>query len=322
MRLYFSVMFILLVAAKCHGAEASSKGELTGSVGGAAAADYRVGPEDKIDVRMPFAEEFKNGFEVDSSGNIDLPFVGRFHVTGMTTQQIEAQINVRLRPYFVSPHALVTIAAYGSRSVSVLGAVRNPGRLQLQGKRTLTDVLAASGGLAPEAGSLLVITRSISCGALGISGEHLDPTGLFYLAEVNLDFLMTGDPRNNIALCGGDSISVPRARLIYVMGDVHRQGGFPLHENSSETALQALALAEGLDSTANPSHAKVFRKQPGNQIREIPVNLSRILEHKDEDIPLQPDDLLYVPDSRSKKAAIRGLEAAIQMGTGVVIWRH
>jgi polysaccharide export outer membrane protein len=322
MKTCLNLLVVALLSAGAHAAELSSKGEVSGLVNPMAIGDYRVGPEDKIEISMPFANEFKNAYEVDFSGDIDLPFAGRIHVMGMTTQEIQGELNARLAPYFVSPHALVSITNYGSRSVSVLGAVRNPGRHQLQGKRTLMDMLAASGGLAPEAGSLLIITRSTSCGPLGLPGAHLDSTGGFHVADVDLDSLMAGDPGKNIALCGGDSITVPKAKLIYVMGDVHRQGGFPLHENSSATALQALALAEGLDSTASPSHAKLFRKQPGNGTKEIPVNLSRILEHKDEDIPLQPDDLLYVPDSRSKKAAIRGMEAAIQMGTGIVIWRR
>jgi polysaccharide export outer membrane protein len=106
------------------------------------------------------------------------------------------------------------------------------------------------------------------------------------------------------------------------MGDVHRPGGFPIPESGNATALQALALAEGLGVAASPQHAHVLRRREDQQREDIPVNLTRILEHKDRDVTLRPDDVLYVPNSKSKNAALRGIEAAIQLGTGVAIYHR
>jgi polysaccharide export outer membrane protein len=115
---------------------------------------------------------------------------------------------------------------------------------------------------------------------------------------------------------------VPRARLIYVIGEVKRSGGFPLHEKQNISVLQALALAEGLTRTAGLSGARVLRNNPATgQREEIPINLRSIFEGKSPDLPLVAEDILFIPNSMAKSSALRAVEAAIQMGTGVVIWR-
>jgi hypothetical protein len=58
---------------------------------------------------------------------------------------------------------------------------------------------------------------------------------------------------------------------------------------------------------------------PGGRQR-IPVNLARILAGKDSDLPLLADDMLFVPDSTSKRALGRGAEAALQTITGLAIY--
>ena len=65
-----------------------------------------------------------------------------------------------------------------------------------------------------------------------------------------------------------------------------------------------------------------MRLNRGADEREgIPVNLKSVLDGKTPDVPMQGDDILFVPGSTGKKAALRGLEAAIQTGTGLAIWR-
>ena len=63
-------------------------------------------------------------------------------------------------------------------------------------------------------------------------------------------------------------------------------------------------------------------KDDKGEREEIPVNLQAMLKGTAADVQLQPDDILFVPNNLPKSAAIRGAEAAIQMATGVVIWRR
>jgi len=80
--------------------------------------------------------------------------------------------------------------------------------------------------------------------------------------------------------------------------------------------------AEGLGPAPDPRHAKILRLAPGaDQRTEIPVDLKRILQGKGGDVPMQGNDILFIPDSTGKKVALRVMEAAISTGTGLAIYR-
>jgi polysaccharide export outer membrane protein len=283
--------------------------------------EYRLGPGDQIAVHVPFADEINSKIiAVDSSGHINVPFAGRIYAAGFTTTALEQELSVKLKPYFTSPNVTVNVVVYGSRPVSVLGAVRNPTVHQLRGKMTLVQILSASGGLAADAGSTLKITRQSSSGPLPLPNAKPDPSGMSSTAEVDLNALMAGNPAADIDVRANDIITIPPAKLIYVLGEVHKAGGFPLRDTEGASVLQALALAEGTLGTASKEHARILRAREGQEREEIDVNLTKILDHKQADISLKAGDILYVPNSKAKSAALRGVEAAIQMGTGVVIW--
>jgi polysaccharide export outer membrane protein len=107
-----------------------------------------------------------------------------------------------------------------------------------------------------------------------------------------------------------------------VIGEVKKSGGFAIHEKQNISVLQVLSLAEGLTRTASLSGARVLRNNPNTgQREEIPVNLRSIFDGKTPDLALVPEDILFVPNSMAKSSAMRAVEAAIQMGTGVVIWK-
>jgi polysaccharide export outer membrane protein len=88
------------------------------------------------------------------------------------------------------------------------------------------------------------------------------------------------------------------------------------------TVLEALSMAEGTDAFAKRSHVKILRKTGDPEKRaEIALNVGRILDGKDKDVPLEAEDILYVPVSAGKRALAKGIDAGISMTTGLVIWR-
>jgi polysaccharide export outer membrane protein len=206
----------------------------------------------------------------------------------------------------------------------VIGAVNNAGVHQLQGRKTLVEMLSLAGGLRQDAGYRVKITRELDWGEIPIENARVDSSGKFSVAEVSLkDILEANTPGGNIRIMPHDVISVPRAQLVYVIGEVHKSGGFVLGERETVSVLQALSMAEGLARTAAPGSAKILRSPSGDSQRiEIAVDLRRILSGKDNDVPLRSDDILFVPTSKSKNAVMRSLEAAIQLGTGFAIYRR
>jgi polysaccharide biosynthesis/export protein len=261
---------------------------------------------------------------VDAGGYINVPMAGRVHVQGMSATQVEEALVARLRKYLRYPQVNVTLMQIRSQPVSVMGAVNTPGIHQIRGHMALLELLAQAGGLRNDAGPTVTITRPIENGKLPLPMAEVDPTGKYTVAEVNLEAMMRGDhPEYNTKVLPNDVVAVRRAEMVYVVGEVTRAGGFVLNEKKTVSVLQALSLAGGLTATAAPGNARIIRGGPdGPEKRvEVAVNLKRILGGKDKDIPMNPEDILFIPDSTSKKLAIRTAEAVLQTVSGIMIFR-
>lgn len=294
-----------------------------------APSSYILGPGDQIVIRAFDAEEISDKpTRISSSGYINLPLVGRVHAAGMTVEQLEAELTSRLQTYIQSPEVSVSVSEFRSQPVSVIGAVNAPGVHQLQGHKTLIEILSLAGGTRSDAGHTVKITRRLEWGRIPLPNAKDDPTGQFSVAEVNLKSVLDAkNPQDNILIQPEDVISVPRAEMVYVVGDVPRAGGFVLNEQENVTVLQALSLAGGLGRAAAPTKAKLLRAAgKGANRTELAVNLKDILAGKKDDIPMQPEDILFIPNSASKSVALRSLETALgmgaQIGAGVAIYSH
>jgi len=288
-------------------------------------AEYVLGTGDQVVVRVADLEEFGDKpTAIDGRGAIKLPLIGRIQAAGLTAAQLEKETAGKLAVYVKQPEVTVSIAEYRSQPVSLLGAVASPGVQQLQGRKSLFEVLSMAGGLRPDAGHSIRVTRRAEWGPIPLPTAAPDPTGQFSVAQVSVTSVIEArNPQENILICPNDVISVPKADTIYVIGAVKRAGGFVLNEREQVTVLQALSMAEGLDHMAASGAAKILRLAPaGSQRTEIAVNLKKILAGKSGDVPMRADDILFVPSSIAKSASIRVAEAALQITTGLVIWRR
>ena len=134
----------------------------------------------------------------------------------------------------------------------------------------------------------------------------------------------SGDSVFNIQIYGGDTVTVPPAGIIYILGmGVAAPGEYVLQDRGEQvTVLKALALARGLTTFAKADSAVIMRTNPQTGHRDtIPVHLKAIENRKMDDVPMKSNDILYVPDSAGKKALARGTEAALGIGTGIAIYR-
>jgi polysaccharide export outer membrane protein len=288
-------------------------------------ANYTLGPGDQITIRVPDVEEInEKAVRIDLQGYIKLPMAGRVRAGGLTAEQLEAELTTRLMRYVREPQVSVIVTEYRSQPVFVLGAVQNPGVHQVQGRKSLFEILSLAGGLKPEAGNSLKITRNKQWGAIPLQSAQDDASHRFSVAELSIQSVMDAkNPQENIEILPNDVISVPQAEVVYVIGSVNKAGGFALKERETLSVLQALSLAEGLDRMAAPKSAKILRSTAGSSTRtEIPVDLQKILEGRAGDVSLERDDILFVPHNVAKSISLRTIETAIQLGTGVVIYRR
>jgi polysaccharide biosynthesis/export protein len=160
---------------------------------------------------------------VDSDGFIMLPGLGALKVGGLTTQQVANQVRELLSKTVRDPQVAVDVVELHSQPVSVLGAVKTPGVYQIVGQKRLLEVVALAGGLDQEAGDDIKISRAQP-------GEVGEPQK-FTVTDVHVTDLMEGRrPESNIVIHAADLITIPRAKLVYVIGQVHKPGGFVLRE--------------------------------------------------------------------------------------------
>ena len=300
---------------------------------------YRLGPGDVVQITVFEVDELSQPAVVNSRGSIPLPLVGEVHVEGLTTSEIEGKLkSLYGRDLLRDPQISVRVEKFRSQPVSVLGAVRQPGVYQLQGRRRLLDVLAIAGGLSPEVGETITISRPAV--ERPVSDEldlPISPPPVQAVSppdtegrpgrteemRVLVRDLLSGAPGqlNNPFIEPHDVIQVAKAGVVYVLGAVKQPGAFPLKDQEKITVLRAISLAAGLDGRAAPQRSRIIR-QLGAEKFEVPVAVRDILNGRAPDIELETNDILFIPDSRAKNALSRGAEAAIQMATGLVIWRR
>jgi polysaccharide biosynthesis/export protein len=304
-----------------------------------AASDYRIGPDDQLEVTVLEAAELNGAPRVSASGEISLSLIGTVHAEGLTPQELEVVLQELLRrTYIKNPHVSVQVRDMQSHPIAVFGAVKKPGVFQVREAKTVIELLSMAEGLDVDAGDSVIVERS---GAMALpkveftgradSGAASEPaaassagaTANANLVEIDLKKLLeTGDPTLNVLVEPGDVVKVPRAGLVYVVGQVKKPGGYELKSNENISVLQAVAFAEGLTSTSSSSYARIIRtSEITGQRQEIPIDLNKILAGKKADPMLKPRDIVFVPNSAARSALYRGMEAAVSIGTGLAIYR-
>ena len=243
--------------------------------------------------------------------------------SGLTVEELKAALAGKLARYISSPRITINLTDDESRPVSVIGAVNSPGVHQLQGPKRLIEVISLAGGVRQDAGSRVILTRQSKWGTLPLPGVKTDATDGFSTATLSLDSLLAATtPSENIVILPNDVISIPKADLVYVVGDVKKSGGFQLSSHNTMSVLQALSLSEGFGPSAAPKDAKIMRptEKDATKMAEIPVDIQKIFAGKAPDVPLYANDVLFVPNSLAKTSARRIAEAVLQTASGVAIY--
>jgi polysaccharide biosynthesis/export protein len=291
--------------------------------------DITVGSGDLLHIDVFDVPELSRDVRVTDTGDISYPLIpGPIHVAGLTPFELQTKMEqLLIENGLVShPQVSVFVKEQYSQPVNVIGAVGHSTVYQVTGPTTLLQVLAAAGGIASDAGAVVIVTRPIRNEAprekpvSATSGADSDAQKI----TVNLqDLLETGDPVYNIPIYGGDTVTVPHAGIVYILGSgIAQPGGYVLEGHGEQvTVLRAVALAHGLTNFAKANSSYILRTNPQTGHRdEIRVKLKSIEKHKSPDVPLKSNDILYVPDSAGKKALAQGSAAALGIGTAVTIY--
>jgi polysaccharide export outer membrane protein len=264
----------------------------------------KLGPGDLIEVSVYNVPELSSKARVSNSGDVYLPLIDYVHVEGLTQEEAQTVIEKRLENggFVRSPHVTIFVDEASSQGVTILGEVTKPGIYTDPTDRKLYQIISEAGGFTQSASRKIAIIRR----------------GQNEATQITLPRNLTEDLSGNVEVLPGDTINVPRAPIIYVVGDVGRPSGL-LVDNGTLTVLQALALAGGTNRTAKMGGARIIRKTPTG-MTETRLQLKKMLEAKAPDVTLQADDILFVPLSGAKIAAARTAEAAMGLATAVGIY--
>jgi polysaccharide export outer membrane protein len=261
-----------------------------------------LGPGDEADVTVYGAADLSGHTRVGADGNVSLPLIGYVHVAGLTSSEAEAAIETQLRQTKVvnDPRVSVFVKEYTSSGISVAGEVVKPGFYSALGPHRLFDVLQAAGGLNDRAATKVVIS-------------HRDQKG-----TTTLD--ISKDPGqmaiSNIVLQPGDTVVVPKAGIVYVLGEVTRPGGYVLNSTGGITVLQVVAVAGGPTHVASAGKTRLLRRTE-NGFQEQAIDLKKLLRGKAQDVSVRNEDILFVPTS-GVKTALNASTLVATMGSAAI----
>jgi len=264
----------------------------------------RLEAGDLVEVGVYNVPELTTKARVSSKGEIYLPLIDYVHVGDLTVDEAQALIQKRLEDggFVRSAHVTIFVDESASQGVTILGEIAKPGLYPALGDRKLYDMISVAGGFTPSAGRKVSIIR-----------EHTEGGSI----TVNLPRNLADDLQDNVEIRPGDTISVPKAPIIYVVGDVNHPSGFMIDDNEL-TVLKALALAGGSTRTSALNRTKILRQTPSG-LQEIPVDLKKVLFAKAPDMALVKGDVLFIPGSAAKAAAYRSADAAVSLSTALAV---
>lgn len=117
-----------------------------------ASSDYKIGPQDLLEVSVFQVTELNRTVRVNGNGEITLPLVGSVHAGGKTVQDVEGEIARKLtESYLQNPQVSVFVKEFTSQRVTLEGSVTKPGIYPLTGSTTLLQAIALGQGLTEMA---------------------------------------------------------------------------------------------------------------------------------------------------------------------------
>jgi len=261
-----------------------------------------IGPGDDLEITVYGAPDLSGHTRVSADGNISMPMINYVRIAGLSSSEAEGAIEAKLRQNNVvnDPQVSVYVKEYSSSGISVAGEVAKPGFYSALGPHRLFDVLQAAGGPTDKAANEVMISHR----------DQKDATTL-YISKDPVEMAAS-----NVDLQPGDTVVVPRAGIVYVLGEVTRPGGYVLNSTGGITVLQVVAAAGGPTHVASAGKTRLLRRTE-NGFQEQGVDLKKLLRGKAHDVSVRDQDILFIPSSGVKTALNAGALVAT-VGTAAI----
>jgi polysaccharide biosynthesis/export protein len=263
-----------------------------------------ISPGDEVDITVYDAPDLSVHSRVGADGSVSIPVIGHVLVAGLSSSEAEVAIKSQLLHDSVvnNPQVSVYVKEYGGSGISVAGEVARPGVYSALGPHRLFDILQDAGGLTERASDQITICHH----------NRQDP--------ITIDLPNNPEElsRLNVDLLPGDTLVVPKAGVVYVLGAIAKPGGYVLSSAGGLTLLRVIAAAGGPTQAAALGRTTMLRRTTTG-LQQLPVPLKKLLRAKVPDLPVQADDIVYIPNSRIKEIVNAG--SLVTTATTVGIYR-
>ena len=251
-------------------------------------SELRIEPGDLLSVNVYDNPELSSSYRVDLAGDLTLPLCGKVHVQGLTLSEAAKRLEAALKDgqILTQPQVNLDVLQYAGQYVTVIGEVANPGRVVVIAPTKLGEILAQAGGVTQLAGARIKIRH----GADDTAPEEEVPYSRSQATRQTADILLRP----------GDSVIVPRAGIVYVLGAVYKPGGYVMQEDGKLNVAEALALSGGTTLQASTGGLRVIRRNPDGTVLDFPLSYDAIAKGTQTPLALQPQDIVYVPTSKVK----------------------
>jgi polysaccharide export outer membrane protein len=160
------------------------------------ARDYKIGPEDLLDISVWKNPELSRTVPVRPDGKVSLPLVNDIQASGLTPTALRQQLIERLSEFIPAPEVAVIVREVHSMKVAVVGSVKTPGRYELKSAATVLEMIALAQGFTDFAArDRVVVLRQ--------------ENGETKRIPFNYRKVAAGDEQSNLVVQPGDIIVVP-----------------------------------------------------------------------------------------------------------------
>lgn len=259
---------------------------------------YRIGFQDTLEIQVYRHPDLSQRVSVNSNGTINL---FRLEEPVMAVCKTERELADTIaaayqKDYLKNPEVNVVAVEQKSQSYAVIGAVEKPGHYYISRPIRLLELLAFAGGQSEKAGSRILVART---GSTSNCKMNVPENAEEDFEVLNFRLKDVLEAKQNVSMRPGDTVSVLDADVVYIYGNVIKQGQVIMREPLTLT--QAIASAEGLRPATKKDNIRVLRQKPGSTEREEFVyDLDDISKRKVNDPYLEPNDIVAVSEDRAK----------------------
>ena len=296
--------------------------------------DYRLGTGDEVEILVVGQPPLLR--EISAAGDVTIPFVGAVRIGGVTAEEAEATIAAAFkdRQLINDPQVLLTVTKYEAKTIYAFGELDRPGEYSVSFQMTLMDLVFIAGGLDFTAGQYGYLHRrtspapapstpaQVKAGMSAWMGRPESAPPGAEVIRIDLQPMRTGGVlERNILLQNGDVFYVPRreVQFVFLAGELKAPGAFELPAQKRTTASEAIAWAGGTTPTAKMSEGMLVRYE-GGQRRQYLIDFQAVLKGRQLDLELRADDVIFIPTSQGKSAALNILSTIPRLVTYILVF--